>query len=93
ACKAKGLVYAQTTRSLKKSAGWTLFFFVLALLLFALQVFVTWSLFHSFGWLYIKDKVIGFLPLLLLPMTTSLLISVPRLSRLAMGHIRKEKQK
>lgn len=92
ACKAKGLVYAQTARSLKKSAGWTLFFFVLALLLFALQVFVTWSLFHSFGWLYIKDKVIGFLPLLLVPMATSLFVSVPRLSRLAMGHIRQDKQ-
>ncbi|GED68788.1 hypothetical protein BRE01_24900 [Brevibacillus reuszeri] len=92
AYKAKGLVYVQTTRSLKKSAGWTLFFFVLALLLFSLQVFMTWSLFHSFGWLYIKDKLIGFLPLILLPLAVGLFVSVPRLSRLAMGRIRSDQK-
>ncbi|MGG1660756.1 multicopper oxidase domain-containing protein [Brevibacillus sp. NRS-1366] len=88
ATKVKGLVYLPSTRSLMKGAGWSLFFVLLALLLFAGQAFVTWSLFHSFGWLYVKDKLIGFLPLILLPMTVSLMVSFPRLWRLAMGHIR-----
>lgn len=86
--KAKGLVYLPSTRSVMKGAGWSLFFVFLALLLFAGQAFVTWSLFHSFGWLYIKDKLIGFLPIILLPLTVSLLISIPRLWRLATGRIR-----
>ncbi|MGF9796737.1 multicopper oxidase family protein [Brevibacillus agri] len=90
--KAKALVYQPTRRALAKKARWTLFFVWLSVLAFAGQLFVTWAFFQSFGWLYIRDKALGFLPLMVVPLLSVLFISLPRLWQLA-AKLDKSKEK
>lgn len=82
ALKAKALIYQPTRRALAKKARWTQFFVWLFILAFAGHLFVTWGYFQSFGWLFLKDKAIGFLPLIVVPLLTVVCISLPRLWQL-----------
>ncbi|TGV00231.1 multicopper oxidase family protein, partial [Mesorhizobium sp. M00.F.Ca.ET.186.01.1.1] len=77
------LVYQPTKRALARKTRLTLLFVWISLSVFAGQLLLTWAYFQSFGWLYIKDKTIGFLPLITVPVICVLFFSLPRLLDLA----------
>lgn len=68
--------------AMASSARWTFSLGCLTLLAAMAQWLQTWLLFDSFGWLYINDKLLGFLPLILAPAIAVALVSLPRLWRL-----------
>lgn len=76
---ANQLVFRPTKRAFISSARITLCFSWSALFVFAGHLVMTWVLFESFGWLYIKDKLLGFLPFILVPLLCCLLSTFPRL--------------
>ncbi|MFS0557509.1 multicopper oxidase family protein [Brevibacillus sp. 179-C9.3 HS] len=80
---ANQLVFRPTKRAFISSARVTLCFSWSALFVFAGHLVMTWVLFESFGWLYIKDKLLGFLPFLFVPLLFCLLFTFPRLWELA----------
>lgn len=80
---ANQLVFRPTKRAFISSARITLCFLWSALFVFAGHLVMTWVLFESFGWLYIKDKLLGFLPFILVPLLFCLLSTFPRLWELA----------
>lgn len=80
---ANRLVFRPTKQALTKGARITLCFLWSALFVFAGYLVMTWVLFEAYGWLYIKDKLIGYLPFLFAPLICCLLFTFPRLWELA----------
>ncbi|MFF0829290.1 multicopper oxidase family protein [Brevibacillus sp. NPDC003359] len=80
---ANQLVFRPTKRAFISSARITLCFSWSALFVFAGHLVMTWVLFESFGWLYIKDNLLGFLPFIFVPLLCCLLSTFPRLWELA----------
>ncbi|QRG67108.1 multicopper oxidase family protein [Brevibacillus choshinensis] len=83
ALQIRTLVHRATGGPMTNSARWILCLTGLALLVVLGQWGSTWHLYESFGWPYIKDKALGFLPLSLFPAFVAALVSVPRLWRLS----------
>ncbi|MDF2679196.1 MAG: copper oxidase [Brevibacillus sp.] len=83
AFRVKTLVFRPIGGAMASSARWTFCLTGLALLVSLGQWGSTWLLYESFGWLYIKDKLLGFLPLILLPAIVTAMVSIPRLWRLS----------
>ncbi|WP_419877832.1 multicopper oxidase family protein [Brevibacillus centrosporus] len=77
------LVFRPTGYATAKSARWNLLWIGAALLVALAQWGTTCMLYESFGWMYIKDKLLGFLPLIFLPAVVTAFVTVPRLWRLA----------
>jgi FtsP/CotA-like multicopper oxidase with cupredoxin domain len=76
------LAFCRTQRRLRLGAWVMLTVLGLAGLLTAVELFMVWQLW-SYGWLFVKDRVILGLPPLVLPALTVLLLSAPRLWRVA----------
>lgn len=76
---ANQLVFRPTKRAFINSARITLCFSWSALFVLAGHLVMTWVLFESFGWLYIKDALLGFLPFIFVPLLFCLLSTFPRL--------------
>lgn len=85
ALKIGQLVFHPSREALAKSARWNLFFIVLFMLVLVGKLVVTWVMFHSFGWVFVKEKLLGFLPMILVPAAVASAVSVPRLWRLVRG--------
>ncbi|MED4583924.1 multicopper oxidase family protein [Brevibacillus choshinensis] len=82
----RSLVFRPIGGAMASSARWTFCLTGLALLVSLGQWGSTWLLYESFGWLYIKDKLLGYLPLILLPAIVTAMVSIPRLWRLSTRH-------
>ncbi|MGF9909997.1 multicopper oxidase family protein [Brevibacillus porteri] len=89
---ANQLVFRPTKRAFISSARITLCFSWSALFVFAGHLVMTWVLFESFGWLYIKDKLLGFLPFIFVPLLFCLLSTFPRLWELTVKGGRESRQ-
>ncbi|MGG4443768.1 multicopper oxidase family protein [Brevibacillus fortis] len=89
---ANQLVFLPTKRAFISSARITLCFSWSALFVLAGHLVMTWVLFESFGWLYIKDKLLGFLPFIFVPLLCCLLSTFPRLWELAGKGSRESRQ-
>lgn len=83
----KTLVHRPTGGPMTSRARWILCLTGLVLLAALGQWGSTWLVYDSFGWPYIKDKMLGFLPLSLLPAIVAALVAVPRLWRLSVPQL------
>lgn len=86
AFRVRTLVFRPVGGAMANSARWTFCLTGLALLVSLVQWGSTWLLYESFGWLYIKDKLLGFLPLVLLPAIVTAMVSIPRLRKMSTRH-------
>ncbi|MFD2370542.1 multicopper oxidase family protein [Brevibacillus sp. GCM10020057] len=79
-----GLVFRPAGSAMATSARRTLILTALTLLAVLAQWGTTWWLYDAYGWVFVKDKLLGFLPLILAPAIAAAFVSVPRLWRLAL---------
>jgi hypothetical protein len=89
---ASRLTFRRTQGRLLVSVGITLAVLGLAGLLVVAKM-VTIQQFWSYGWLFVQDRLIMNLPLVILPAAATLVWSVPRLWRIARGAVTERRAK
>jgi hypothetical protein len=80
------LAFRRTRGRLQLAAGVLLALLGLAALVTAAEAFLVVQLW-SYGWLFVKDRMVLAAPQLLLPATAAIFLSIPRLWRVARGAV------